>query len=164
MNRTVGFELEISDVKRSDVFVPAGYSWSKDETLYSTTGKRQSPTSLVGGELNTRPLSFTHADRDELKKVFDSFFAAGGHVMWCNYFHCHVWVGDFSLDELKRVFLLSYHTNQFIKAYCDVKNYIEFYLCNIKPTAVLWRIVDFKLFGDSASFFRLEPLDRKSVV
>lgn len=134
MNRTVGFELEISDVKRSDVFVPAGYSWSKDETLYSTTGKRQSPTSLVGGELNTRPLSFTHADRDELKKVFDSFFAAGGHVMWCNYFHCHVWVGDFSLDELKRVFLLSYHTNQFIKAYCDVKPYREFNLCCPTPS------------------------------
>ena len=134
MNRTVGFELEISDVKRSDVFVPAGYSWSRDETLYGTTGKRQSQTSLLGGELNTRPLSFTHGDMKELRKVFDSFFDAGGNVMWCNYFHCHVWVGDFTLDELKNVFLLSYHTNRFIKEYCDVKPYREFNLCCPTPT------------------------------
>lgn len=134
MSRTVGFELEISDVKRSEVFVPNGYSWSKEETLYGTNGKRQSPTSLYGGELNTRPLSFTHSDRNELKQVFDSFFAAGGNVMWCNYFHCHVWVGDFTLEELKNVFLLTYHTNQFIKEYCDVKPYREFNLCCPTPT------------------------------
>lgn len=134
MNRTVGFELEISDVKRSDVFVPQGYSWSRDETLYGTNGKRQSPTSLLGGELNTRPLSFTHEDMEELRNVFNSFFEAGGNVMWCNYFHCHVWVGDFTLDELKNVFLLAYHTNRFIKAYCDVKPYREFNLCCPTPT------------------------------
>lgn len=134
MNRTVGFELEISDVRKNEVFVPTGYNWSKEETLYGTNGKRQSPTSLIGGELNTRPLEFTHADKEELKKVFDSFFEAGGNVMWCNYFHCHVWVGDFSLEELKRVFLLTYHTNQFIKTYCDVQPYREFNLCCPTPT------------------------------
>ena len=134
MNRTVGFEFEISDVDRSKVYVPAGYSWSKDETLYGTTGRRQGPSSLFGGELNTRPLSFTHEDYEEVRKVFDSFFDAGGNVMWCNYFHCHVWVGDFSLEELKKVFLLSYHTNQFIKAYCDVKPYREFNLCCPTPS------------------------------
>lgn len=134
MNRTVGFELEISDVRRAEVFVPQGYSWSSDETLYGTNGKRQSPTSLIGGELNTKPLSFTHRDMEELKKVFDSFFEAGGNAMWCNYFHCHVWVGDFSLQELKNVFLLTYHTNRFIKEYCDVKPYREFNLCCPTPT------------------------------
>lgn len=134
MSRTVGFELEISDVKRDDVCLPSGYSWSKEETLYGINGKRQSPTSSIGGEVNTRPLSFTHADMDELRNVFSSLMESGGHVMWCNYFHCHVYVGDFTLEELKNIFILSYYVNQYIKDYCNVKPYREFKLCCPTPT------------------------------
>lgn len=134
-NRTFGFEFEVADVEKQKIVLPTGYSWSKDETIINTDGRIVKSSSLYGGELNTRPFVLTQQDRAEIKDVLTQMFLFGGKCTWCHGFAVHIYAGDFSIEALKNVFLLSYHTAQYIKQWADVGGWSEY--SNQAPTPTL---------------------------
>lgn len=125
-NRTFGFEFEVADVEKSRVTLPSGYSWSKEETIVNSDGRIVKSSFPRGGELNTPPLLLRQSFRKEVRDVLAQIFGAGGRCTWCHGFAVHIYAGDLELEELKRVFLLSYYTSNFIREIADVGEWSEY--------------------------------------
>ncbi|GIZ15516.1 amidoligase family protein [Capnocytophaga catalasegens] len=119
--RTFGVEFEFADVNKKAVSLPMGFSWSKEETITNTDGKRSTFSMEYGGEVNSPPLKLCQEDRKLLKSVFENLKEKGGKVTWIQALHVHIYAGDFSLSDLKKVFYLSYYTAPYIQeiAYID---------------------------------------------
>lgn len=124
-NRTFGLELEFANVDKKQVKLPAGYSWSKEEVVINTDGSNGTFAAQFGGEVNTPPLSFCQKDREALRSVFESLILFGGKLTWTKAIHIHIYAGDFELQSLKNIFLLSYYTASHIKRIGDVGEWNE---------------------------------------
>ncbi len=109
--RTFGLEVEMCNVDRQAVSLPAGYSWSKDEQIFNTDG---SVSPRYGGEVNTPPLRLCWKDRDDLVYLYDEMTRHGGKLKWSIDTHVHIYAGDLTLEELKRVFYFTYFLTPYI--------------------------------------------------
>lgn len=132
--RTIGFELEVPDVERSEVILPDGYSWSKDEQITNTDGIRYSPNAKFGGEINTRPLRLCQHDRYELKGLLESCYANGGKIAWGNGYDIHIFAGDCSVEQIKNLWILGYYTDSFIRRLCDLGEWFQYHTMLPTPT------------------------------
>ena len=104
-------EIEMCNVDRLHVSLPAGYSWSQDESIFNTDG---TVSKRFGGEVNTPPLRLCHKDRDDLMTIYFEMATAGGRLKWSIDTHVHIYAGDLSVEELKRIFFFAYFLTPYI--------------------------------------------------
>lgn len=122
-DRTFGIEIEMCNLERSKVSLPEGYSWSKDEQIYNTDG---STNKSFGGEVNTPPLHICCLkDLHDLRCVYESMVAAGGKIKWSIDTHVHIYAGDLSVDQIKKVFLFFYVCYPYFKKYAHISDWDE---------------------------------------
>lgn len=120
--RTFGIEIEMCNLDKSKVFLPEGYSWSKDEEIVNTDG---SSNKKFGGEINTPPLRLCMKDLHDLKLVYQSMVGAGGKTKWTTYTHVHIYVADLSVEQVKKVFLFFYICYPYFKRYAKISQWDE---------------------------------------
>lgn len=119
-DRTFGIEIEMCNLERSKVSLPEGYSWSKDEQIYNTDG---STNKSFGGEVNTPPLHICCLkDLHDLRSVYESMVVAGGKIKWSIDTHVHIYAGDLSVDQIKKVFLFFYVCYPYFKKYAHISD------------------------------------------
>lgn len=117
-NRTFGIEIEMCNLERAKVNLPEGYSWSKEESIDNTDC---SSNKQFGGEVNTPPLHLCCLkELHDLRSVYESMVAAGGRLKWSIYTHIHIYVGDLSVDQIKKVFLFFYVCYPYFKHYAKI--------------------------------------------
>lgn len=117
-NRTFGIEIEMCNLERAKVTLPEGYSWSKEESIDNTDC---SSNKQFGGEVNTPPLHLCCLkELHDLRSVYESMVAAGGRLKWSIYTHIHIYVGDLSVDQIKKVFLFFYVCYPYFKHYAKI--------------------------------------------
>ena len=122
-DRTFGIEIEMCNLERSKVALPEGYSWSKDEQIYNTDG---STNKSFGGEVNTPPLHICCLkELHDLRSVYESMVAAGGKIKWSIDTHVHIYAGDLSIDQIKKVFLFFYICYPYFKKYAHISDWDE---------------------------------------
>lgn len=122
-DRTFGIEIEMCNLERSNVSLPEGYSWSKDEQIYNTDG---STNKSFGGEVNTPPLHICCLkDLHDLRSVYESMVVAGGKIKWSIDTHVHIYAGDLSVDQIKKVFLFFYVCYPYFKKYAHISDWDE---------------------------------------
>lgn len=122
-DRTFGIEIEMCNLERSKVSLPEGYSWSKDEQIYNTDG---STNKSFGGEVNTPPLHICFLkDLHDLRSVYESMVVAGGKIKWSIDTHVHIYAGDLSVDQIKKVFLFFYVCYPYFKKYAHISDWDE---------------------------------------
>lgn len=106
--RTFGLELENVNMEKAEVSMMNGASWSPDEMWLINTDKTSAtPSAKRGGEINTRPLGFNKKDLRELRDFIKHIYDIGGTHTFYNAYDCHVYIGDFNLEELKKIVLLN---------------------------------------------------------
>lgn len=111
------------NLERSKVSLPEGYSWSKDEQIYNTDG---STNKSFGGEVNTPPLHICCLkDLHDLRSVYESMVVAGGKIKWSIDTHVHIYAGDLSVDQIKKVFLFFYVCYPYFKKYAHISDWDE---------------------------------------
>lgn len=129
-NRTFGIEIEMCNLERAKVALPEGYSWSKEESIDNTDC---SSNKLFGGEVNTPPLHLCCLkELHDLRSVYESMVAAGGKIKWSIDTHVHIYVGDLSVDQLKKVYLFFYVCYPYFKRYAKISDWDE-NIFNAKP-------------------------------
>ena len=117
-NRTFGIEIEMCNLERAKVTLPEGYSWSKEENIDNTDC---SCNKQFGGEVNTPPLHLCCLNElHVLRSVYESMVAAGGRLKWSIKTHVHIYVGDLSVDQIKKVFLFFYECYPYFKQYAKI--------------------------------------------
>lgn len=122
-DRTFGIEIEMCNLERSKVSLPEGYSWSKDEQIYNTDG---STNKSFGGEVNTPPLHICCLkDLHDLRSIYESMVVAGGKIKWSIDTHVHIYAGDLSVDQIKKVFLFFYVCYPYFKKYAHISDWDE---------------------------------------
>ncbi len=116
--RTFGMEIEMCNVDRTRVSLPAGYSWSTEEQIFNTDGQI---SKQYGGEVNTPPLHLCWKSLEDLRNLYSDMVRCGGKMKWCISTHVHIYAGDLTLEELKRVFFFTYYLSPYIKQHnnCD---------------------------------------------
>lgn len=132
-NRTFGVEIEMCNLDRQEVSLPEGYSWSKDEEIVNTDG---SSNKRFGGEVNTPPLHITNFEElHTLRSVYESMVKAGGKMKWSIDTHIHIYVGDLSVEQLKKVYLFFYVCYPYFKQYAHISDWDELtFNCKPRPT------------------------------
>lgn len=129
-NRTFGIEIEMCNLERAKVTLPEGYSWSKEESIDNTDC---SSNKQFGGEVNTPPLHLCCLkELHDLRSVYESMVAAGGKIKWSIDTHVHIYVGDLSVDQLKKVYLFFYVCYPYFKRYAKISDWDE-HIFNAKP-------------------------------
>ena len=129
-NRTFGIEIEMCNLERAKVALPEGYSWSKEESIDNTDC---SSNKQFGGEVNTPPLHLCCLkELHDLRSVYESMVAAGGKIKWSIDTHVHIYVGDSSVDQLKKVYLFFYVCYPYFKRYAKISDWDE-NIFNAKP-------------------------------
>ena len=122
-DRTFGIEIEMCNLERSKVSLPEGYSWSKDEQIYNTDG---STNKSFGGEVNTPPIHLCCLkELHDLRSVYESMVAAGGKIKWSIDTHVHIYAGDLSVDQIKKMFLFFYVCYPYFKKYAHISDWDE---------------------------------------
>lgn len=112
--RTFGVEIEMCDFDRSKVVLPDGFEWNKEEGIYNTDAVC---CKTHGGEINTPPMIFNEASLAQIKFVYDQLKEAGGQLKWSIDTHVHVYGGDLSLEQVKRLIQFQYLTYPYFKQY-----------------------------------------------
>lgn len=133
--RTFGLELEYADLEKAKVYLPDGYSWSKEETILNTDKTNGTFSAKRGGEINTPPLRLNHEDLSTLKAVMESCKVAGAHNSWLSSVHVHIYVGDLGLEELKNFIYLSYYVAPYILQFGNVPAWNK--VCYLLPSTTL---------------------------
>ena len=129
-NRTFGIEIEMCNLERAKVTLPEGYSWSKEESIDNTDC---SSNKQFGGEVNTPPLHLCCLkELHDLRSVYESMVAAGGKIKWSIDTHVHIYVGDLTVDQLKKVYLFFYVCYPYFKRYAKISEWDE-NIFNAKP-------------------------------
>lgn len=129
-NRTFGIVIEMCNLERAKVTLPEGYSWSKEESIDNTDC---SSNKQFGGEVNTPPLHLCCLkELHDLRSVYESMVAAGGKIKWSIDTHVHIYVGDLSVDQLKKVYLFFYVCYPYFKRYAKISDWDE-NIFNAKP-------------------------------
>ena len=129
-NRTFGIEIEMCNLERAKVTLLEGYSWSKEESIDNTDC---SSNKQFGGEVNTPPLHLCCLkELHDLRSVYESMVAAGGKIKWSIDTHVHIYVGDLTVDQLKKVYLFFYVCYPYFKRYAKISDWDE-KIFNAKP-------------------------------
>ena len=129
-NRTFGIEIEMCNLERAKVTLPEGYSWSKEESIDNTDC---SSNKQFGGEVNTPPLHLCCLkELHDLRSVYESMVAAGGKIKWSIDTHVHIYVGDLTVVQLKKVYLFFYVCYPYFKRYAKISDWDE-NIFNAKP-------------------------------
>lgn len=129
-NRTFGIEIEMCNLERAKVTLPEGYSWSKEESIDNTDC---SSNKQFGGEVNTPPLHLCCLkELHDLRSVYESMVTAGGKIKWSIDTHVHIYVGDLTVDQLKKVYLFFYVCYPYFKRYAKISDWDE-NIFNAKP-------------------------------
>lgn len=111
------------NLERPKISLPEGYSWSKDEQIYNTDG---STNKSFGGEVNTPPLHICCLkDLHDLRSVYESMVVAGGKIKWSIDTHVHIYAGDLSVVQIKKVFLFFYVCYPYFKKYAHISDWDE---------------------------------------
>lgn len=120
--RTFGYEIEFADAVKQSIDLPAGYTWTTNELLrmHNSDSTPITHNGERGGEINTRPLEYSDESFDELEGLLHSIKAAGGYYSWDCGKHVHLFIKDLELDEIKRLFELSYWVAPYLKEIFDV--------------------------------------------
>ena len=122
-NRTFGVEIEMCNLDKSKVTLPQGYKWSEEEEIVNTDG---SSNKKIGGEVNTPPLHICSInDLHGLRSVYKSMKDAGGVIKWTTYTHVHIYAGDLSVEQLKKIWLFFYVCYPFFKKYTKLSDWDE---------------------------------------
>lgn len=130
ITRTFGIEIEMCNLERAKVSLPEGYSWSKEEQIDNTDC---SCNKQFGGEVNTPPLHLcSQKELHELRSVYESMVAAGGRLKWSIDTHVHIYAGDLSVEQLKKVYLFFYICYPYFKKYAKISEWDE-HIFNAKP-------------------------------
>lgn len=132
--RTFGIEFEFADVEKSKVNLPKGFVWNKEETITNTNLTKGSGSSKFGGEINTPPLELSTTSFIAIKDLLASCRDAGGKVTWLTGLHIHIWIGDFSVEELKKLFSLTYYTATLIRECWHDGGWNHTFFCSPIPT------------------------------
>lgn len=150
--RTFGIEIEMCNVERSKVELPKGYSWSKEENIFNTDG---SSNRNFGGEVNTPPLHLCTKDLHELKGLYESMVDAGGKLKWSIDTHVHLYAGDLSVEQLKKVFLFFYVCYPYFKKYAHISDCDELtFSCQPLPTEKYYKgVLNAQTFDDIRELF-----------
>lgn len=120
--RTFGVEIEMCNLERAKVSLPEGYSWSKDEEIVNTDA---SCNKQFGGEVNTPPLHLCMKDLHTLRQVYDDMRNAGGVIKWSVHTHVHIYAGDLTVEQIKKVFLFFYVCYPYFKKYAHLTDWDE---------------------------------------
>ena len=151
--RTFGVEIEMCNLDRQLVTLPDGYSWSKDEEIVNTDG---SSNKRFGGEVNTPPLRIISLDDlHSLKSVYDSMREAGGKIKWTTYTHVHLYAGDLTVEQIKKVFLFFYVCYPYVKRYTKLSDWDELtFNCQPLPTEKYFKgVLEAETFKDLEVLF-----------
>ena len=128
--RTFGIEIEMCNLERAKVILPEGYSWSKEEQIDNTDC---SCNNKFGGEVNTPPIHVTSQEElHSLRSVYESMVSAGGKLKWSIDTHVHVYAGDLTVEQLKKVYLFFYICYPYFKQYAKISDWDE-HIFNAKP-------------------------------
>lgn len=151
-DRTFGIEIEMCNLDRQKVNLPVGYSWSKDEEIVNTDG---TCNKKFGGEVNTPPLRLCMEDLHSLKSVYESMTKAGGVIKWTTYTHVHIYAGDLTVEQLKRIFLFFYVCYPFVKKYTQLSDWDELaFNCQPLPTEkYYYGVLEAETFDDLNKLF-----------
>ena len=125
LDRTFGIEFEFADVEKDKVVLPDGFSWNKEETFRNTDCSPVSGTSKFGGEINTPPLHLCKNDIEALRFMFGEVIANGAKCTYVTSIHVHIGIADLELEDLKKLFSLSYYTSRYIKQFSDLDEWNE---------------------------------------
>ena len=120
--RTFGVEIEMCDFDRSKVTLPDGFEWNKEEGIYNTDAIC---CKTHGGEINTPPMIYNEDSLAKIKGVYDKLKEAGGKLKWSIDTHVHVYAGDLSLDQVKRLIKFQYLTYPYFKKYTKLGEWDE---------------------------------------
>ena len=151
--RTFGVEIEMCNLDRQQVSLPAGYSWSPEEEIVNTDG---SSNKRYGGEVNTPPLHIcSMKDLHSLRDVYESMVRAGGKIKWTTYTHVHIYAGDLSVDQIKKVWLFFYICYPFVKRYTKLSEWDEIpFNCQPIPTEKYYKgVLEAETFEDLNKVF-----------
>ncbi len=150
--RTFGIEIEMCNLDRQKVILPAGYSWSKDEDIVNTDG---TSNKKFGGEVNTPPLHLCTKDLHELRSVYESMVNAGGKMKWSIDTHIHIYSGDLTPDQLKKVYLFFYICYPYFKKYANISDWDELaFNCKPLPTEKYYHgLLNAETFDDIQKLF-----------
>lgn len=125
LQRTFGLEIELSDMDKSQVKMPSGYSWDEEEVIHNTNGTRGTVTYRYGGEINTPPLLPTEESYAELRSILESCKAAGAIARRDCGLQVHIYIGDLTVEEVKRIYALSYYCTDVLKQICYLPPYSD---------------------------------------
>lgn len=150
--RSFGIEIEMCNVERSKVELPEGYLWSKEENIFNTDG---TSNRNFGGEVNTPPLRLCMKDLHDLKSVYDSMAEAGGKLKWSIDTHVHIYAGDLTIEQLKKVFLFFYVCYPYFKKYAHISDWDELtFNCQPLPTEKYYNgVLNAQTFDDIRELF-----------
>lgn len=125
---TIGFELEMADIKKENFTLPLGYGWSADETIVNSNGYLVKASHRFGGELNTRPfLVNSKSEWKEFGEIFDQLKKVGFTNLWCHGFAIHLGLPDMDLEGLKKIFSLTYYTGAYVYKLCDIGGWSNYH-------------------------------------
>lgn len=132
--RTFGIEWELADVERAAVSMPEGFVWDKDEIVQNTDMSEGRKTVPIGGELNTCPMHLCHEDFNKLRTFIDSARFCGAQAIRDLALQVHIYIGDLSVEEVKKIFYLSYYTSGLLKVICMTPEYSDLQIYRPSPT------------------------------
>lgn len=110
---------------KSMVYMPAGWDWDEEEVITNTDGTRGTYTGKVGGEINTAPMKLRGSHLLELRKVVDSINKSNAKVARDNGLDVHIYIGDLTVDEIKRIFFLCYWATPVLRKMCKQAVYAD---------------------------------------
>lgn len=137
--RTFGIELEYADLDKKSVYFPAPFTWDEEEVIHNTDSTRGTVKARYGGEINTPPMRLTHADTDVFKRIVESCKANGAIARRDCGVQVHIFIGDLTVEELKRIYYLSYHTTDILKDLCHLPPYSDEQKYRPSPTSEFYQ-------------------------
>jgi hypothetical protein len=157
LERTFGLEVEFVNVEKRKVFLPTGFTWSKDEVVHNTDGTNGTFSNLYGGEINTPPLFLNHETKETLKKLYENLIAEGGKITRELSIQTHIYIGDLELEKVKNIFLLLFYSVKYIEELGYVSDYSKFTIFTPIPT-----IEDYEKVKKANSFEALRSVFENS--
>ena len=123
--RTFGLELELADVYRERVKMPAGFKWDDLEIVQNTDmseGRKKVP---IGGELNSPPMKLCPESFRTINRFLTSAKENGAKAIRDVSLQVHIYIGDLELEEVKRIFYLCYYHSGTLKDLCHLPEYCD---------------------------------------
>lgn len=141
--------MEYADLEKRAVYFPAPYAWDEEEVIHNTDGTRGTVAARYGGEINTPPMLLRHSDVDVFRKVVESCKEHGAIARRDCGLQVHIFVGDITEEELKKIFYLAYHTTPILKELCNLPPYCDEQRYRPSPTLEHYlRLKKSKSFSD----------------